>query len=247
VRDWRVGQLHKLPQVEIFRESRLDAASVLEAGCSLVGLATGATWRRDGVGRSRHLPLPGLDKARVSTPDDIMAGARPEGPVVIFDDEHYYMGGIIAEMLRRAGQAVTLVTPESLVSAFTFNTLEQAAIQRRLLELGVTLMTGKTLVALERDSAELACVFTRRTERIAAESIVLVTMQSPEDALYHELIARPDELGRAGIRKLVRIGDCLAPGTIAAAVYSGHRFARELDVIADGVSFRRENVELAEM
>ena len=41
--------------------------------------------------------------------------------------------------------------------------------------------------------------------------------------------------------------DCLAPGTIAAAVYSGHRFARELDVTADAVPFRRENVELAEL
>jgi dimethylamine/trimethylamine dehydrogenase len=149
--------------------------------------------------------------------------------------------------LRRAGSAVTLVTPESLVSAFTVNTLEQVAIQRRLLELGVTLMTGKTLVALERDSAELACVFTKRRERIAAASVVLVTMQSPDDALYHALAARPDELRRAGIRKILRIGDCLAPGTIAAAVYSGHRFARELDVIADAVPFRRETVQLAEL
>jgi dimethylamine/trimethylamine dehydrogenase len=220
---------------------------VLEAGAALVALATGSRWRADGVGRSHHQPLPGLDRIRVLTPDDIMAGARPEGPVAIFDDEHYYMGGVIAEVLRRSGSAVTLVTPESLVSAFTFNTLEQAAIQRRLLELGVTLMTGKTLVALERDSAELACVFTGRRERIAAASVVLVTMQSPEDTLYHELAARPDELRRAGIRKLLRIGDCLAPGTIAAAVYSGHRFARELDVIADAVAFRRENVRLAQL
>ena len=72
-------------------------------------------------------------------------------------------------------------------------------------------------------------------------------MQSPDDALYHELAARSDDLSRAGIRKIVRIGDCLAPGTIAAAVYSGHRFARELDVVADAVPFRRENVELAEI
>jgi dimethylamine/trimethylamine dehydrogenase len=247
VRDWRLTQLHKLAAVEIFRESRLDAAAVLEAGSSLVALATGATWRGDGVGRSRHLPLPGLDKVRVLTPDDIMAGAVPEGPVVIFDDEHYYMGGVIAEQLARAGLGVALVTPESLVSAFTVNTLEQTAIQRRLLELGVTVLTGKTLVSLETGSAELACVFTGRTERIAAASVVLVTMQSPDDALYHALVARPDELRRAGIRKIVRIGDALAPGTIAAAVYSGHRFARELDVLADAVPFRRENVELAEM
>jgi dimethylamine/trimethylamine dehydrogenase len=247
VRDWRLTQLHKLANVEIFRESRLDAAAVLEAGCSLVALATGATWRGDGVGRSRHLPLPGLDKIRVHTPDDIMAGAEPSGPVVIFDDEHYYMGGVIAEKLARSGMAVTLVTPESLVSAFTVNTLEQAAIQRRLLELGVAVMPGKTLVGLESSSVELACVFTGRTERVAARSVVLVTMQSPDDAFYHELIAQPRELSRAGIRKIVRIGDSLAPGTIAAAVYSGHRFARELDVLADTVPFRRENVELAEM
>jgi dimethylamine/trimethylamine dehydrogenase len=247
VRDWRLTQLHKLANVEVFRESRLDAAAVLEAGASLVALATGATWRGDGLGRSRHLPLPGLDKISVHTPDDIMAGVAPEGPVVIFDDEHYYMGGVIAEKLSRAGVPVILVTPESLVSAFTLNTLEQAAIQRRLLELGVALMTCKTLVALEGDGAELACVFTGRTERIAARSVVLVTMQSPDDALYHELIARSRELRCAGIRKIVRIGDSLSPGTIAAAVYSGHRFAREFDVVADAVPFRRENVELAEM
>jgi len=247
VRDWRLTQLHKLPKVEIFRESRLDAAAVLETGASLVAIATGATWRKDGVGRSHHRPLPGLDKIRVHTPDDILAGVLPEGPVVIFDDEHYYMGSVIAEKLARAGLAVALVTPESLVSAFTINTLEQAAIQRGLLELGVAVMTGKTLVALETGSAELACVFTGRRERIAAGSVVLVTMQSPDDALYHDLAARPDDLQRAGIRKIVRIGDCLAPGTIAAAVYSGHRFARELDVMADAVPFRRENVALAEL
>ncbi|HTS94623.1 MAG TPA: NAD(P)-binding protein [Stellaceae bacterium] len=246
VRDWRVGQLQKLSTVEIFRESRMDASAVLEAGCSLVALATGAVWRRDGVGRSHDRPLPGLGEIAVVTPDDILAGARPEGPIVIFDDDHYYMGGIIAEVLRRSGSAVTLVTPESLVSAFTLNTLEQAAIQRRLLELGVTIMTGKRLVSLDSDSVSLACVFTGRIEPVAATSVVLVTMQSPEEALYHELAARGDDLRRAGVQRLVRIGDCLAPGTIAAAVYSGHRFARDLDVVADAVPFRRENVELAE-
>ena len=140
-----------------------------------------------------------------------------------------------------------LATPLSLVSDFTVETLEQVAIQRRLMELEVTLLTNKKLTALDRDGAELACTFTGRKEQVATASVVLVTMQSPDDALYHDLAARPDDLRRAGIRKVVRIGDCLAPGTIAAAVYSGHRFARELDVIADAVPFRRENVQLAEL
>jgi dimethylamine/trimethylamine dehydrogenase len=246
VRDWRVAQLHKLPDVAVYRESRLDAAAVRETGCSLVALATGARWRADGVGRVHAFPLAGLDRMPVLTPDDIMDGVLPAGPVVIFDDDHYYMGGIIAEKLARAGLAVMLVTPESLVSAFTQFTLEQVRIQRRLIELGVAIMTAKSLVALHAGEAELACIYTDRRERVAAATAVLVTMQSPDDALYHALMAAPAELRLAGIRKVVRIGDCLAPGTIAAAVYAGHRFARALDVAAaDAVDFRRENVALS--
>ncbi len=225
----------------------LDAASVLEAECSVVVVATGASWRRDGVGRQHSAPLPGIDRATIYTPDDIMGGAMPEGPVVVFDDDHYYLGGVIAEKLRQAGLAVTLVTPESIVSAFTQFTLEQAAIQRRLLELGVEIMTAKTVVALHEGEVETACVYTGRRQRIPAGGVVLVTSQIADDALYQELTARPDALRDAGIRKLVRIGDCLAPGIIAAAVYAGHRFAREIDAApSDAVGFRRENVALAE-
>ena len=44
-----------------------------------------------------------------------------------------------------------------------------------------------------------------------------------------------------GPRAGTRIGDCLAPGTIAAAVFSGHAFAREIDAPDPGdVPFRRE-------
>ena len=38
-----------------------------------------------------------------------------------------------------------------------------------------------------------------------------------------------------------RIGDCLALGTIASSVYSGHKYAREMDAdVPVGVPFRRE-------
>ena len=32
----------------------------------------------------------------VFTPDDLMDGASPTGHVVIYDDDHYYMGGVMA-------------------------------------------------------------------------------------------------------------------------------------------------------
>ncbi len=44
---------------------------------------------------------------------------------------------------------------------------------------------------------------------------------------------------------MTRIGDCLAPSTIAAAVYAGHRQAREMDEEpSEAVPFRREMIAL---
>ncbi|MDX1575647.1 MAG: hypothetical protein R3285_05610, partial [Kiloniellales bacterium] len=61
------------------------------------------------------------------------------------------------------------------------------------------------------------------------------------EALYQALMAGPEALAAAGIKTVTRIGDCLAPATIAAAVYAGHRYARELDApVPEGAPFARE-------
>jgi len=94
---------------------------------------------------------------------------------------------------------------------------------------------------------EIECVFTRKVQNLPCASLVMVTSRLPNDQLYEDLTSLPEELQIAGIESVTRIGDCLAPGTIAAAVYSGHRFARELDERpTDGVPFRRELVQLAD-
>ncbi|MFQ5785979.1 MAG: NADH:flavin oxidoreductase, partial [Alphaproteobacteria bacterium] len=164
-----------------------------------------------------------------------------------FDDDHYYMGGIMAEKLRRDGHEVLLVTPAADVSNWTHHTLEQGRIQTRLLELGVEIAAHRNLAAAGDGEVELACVFTGRRRRRPCGTVVMVTARLPEDGLYHELTANREALAQAGIKSVTRIGDCLAPGTIAAAVYGGHRYARELDEPAvDGVPFRRELPRLAD-
>ena len=241
VRDYRVYQLGKLPNVEIYRDSRLTAEHVREFGFPHIVLATGARWRRDGVGRDRIRPVPGFDGAGVYTPDDIMAGATPAGPVVIFDDDHFYMGGVLAEKLRREGLEVALVTPAEAASVWTANTLEVRHIQKRLLELGVEIVPNRTVTRFDGEAAELACVFTGRQFYRPCASVVSVTARLPVEGLYQELRADPDGLAAAGIRSVTAIGDCLAPGTIAMAVYAGHRFAREFgEPPAPIVPFRRE-------
>jgi len=232
VRDWRLDQLAKLPNVEVYLQSVVDEAQVLEFRVDRVVLATGSRWRRDGIGRWREAAVPGWEAPWVLTPDDIMAGTVPDGPVLVFDDDHYYLGGVIAEALRSAGREVTLVTPANEVSAWTNHTDEQFVIQQRLLRLGVRLETGHSLARISQGASVIESIHTGSERTLDAAAVVMVTAREPDDALYQALD------GRVAID---RIGDCLAPGTIATAVYSGHRYARELDAgEAVEVAFRRE-------
>lgn len=81
--------------------------------------------------------------------------------------------------------------------------------------------------------------------QVAAASVVMVTSRLPDDALYRELAGDEERLSDAGIASLHRIGDCHGPATIAAAVYEGHRFARELGAEPEDIPFKRELTELA--
>ena len=232
VRDWRLTQMAKLDNVQHFLASTVDEDQILDFGADRVVLATGATWRRDGTGRWLEDAVPGWDLPSVLTPDDIMGGTMPGGPVVVYDDDHYYLGGVIAEQLVAAGLAVTLVTPANEMSTWTTHTEEQHRIQERALQLGIDLRTGTTLAAVTDSGAVLECVYTDRTTEVAASAVVMVTSREPNDALYHSLAGRVD---------ITRIGDCLAPGTIATSVYSGHQYAREADTpVPVDVRFLRE-------
>ena len=229
VKDYREQQLLQMANADIYRGSRLSAADILEFGFSHIFLATGAHWRRDGMGRQHRTSIPGLDAIKVLTPDELMDGAAANGRVVVFDDDHYYMGGVLAEKLRADGHEVALVTPASEVSTWTQHTLEQVKIQAKLLELGVSIHTGKYVAAAAPNTLEIACVYTERRQKLICDSLVLVTERTPNDDLYQALKSDPDKLSAVGIQTLRAIGDCYAPGIIAAAVFAGHQAAREFE------------------
>ena len=244
VRDWRVGQIERMPNVSVYRESALSADDVLAMEAPNVIVATGATWRRDGFGRRNHKPIPVNEGASILTPGDVMNGTAIAGSVLVFDDDDYYMGGVIAETLRRRGHAVRLVTPSSLVSAWTVNTLEQEKIQRQILEAGIDVTLNANLVAIRPREVDLACVFTGRAWTVNADNVALVTARTPNSGLYDALAARRDAGDAPGLRSLTRIGDCMAPGAIVHAVFSGRRAAEELDEAkADRLPFRTEPIE----
>ncbi|MFZ9038934.1 MAG: FAD-dependent oxidoreductase [Gammaproteobacteria bacterium] len=225
VRDYRENLLRQRPNVAIYLENRLSAQDVVELEIAHVLVATGARWRSDGIGRQHHFPIPGIDRLTVMTPDDVLDGAPVSGRVLIYDDDHYFMGSTIAERYRDQGLEVCLVTPASMVSVWTENTLEQHKIQHRMLALGVEVIVSHELVALAEGKATIANVYSEAQRRqVDFDTLIMVTARLPRDELYQELLAFEDRF-----KSLRAIGDCHAPGTVAAAVYDGHSAARQLE------------------
>ena len=222
--DWRLTQINKTDHIFFYPSSPMTAKDVLEAGAPHVILATGAAWRRDGLGRNISRPLQGDGK--IFTPDDLMNGNLPSGKVLIYDDDHYYMGGVLAELLAANGCEVTLMTPAPAISYWTEYTLEQDRIYRRLLDLNVTLLTHHVLASHSGTSAAVTHTMTSAESTLPCDAIVLVTDRIPNDALYHEL--KP-ALADGKLKSLRLIGDAQAPNIIAQAVFSGHLAAREFD------------------
>ncbi|MCP4391521.1 MAG: FAD-dependent oxidoreductase [Gammaproteobacteria bacterium] len=246
VRDWRLVRIQQMENVDIYLDNRLTAEDILSLDSRHVIIATGAHWRGDGVGITNWQAIPGADQDHVFAPEDIVSGAELADPVVVFDDDNYYTGALIAEKLKLDGHDVTLVTPSAQVSSWTEHTLEQHRIQAHVLELGIKVVTSQNISAIGADEVSTSCAYTERAGSLPAASLVLVTSRLPNDELYLELSADPQRLADAGIESVSAIGDCLCPSTIAAAVHEGHRVAREMDAPPENpdLPFRREIISL---
>jgi dimethylamine/trimethylamine dehydrogenase len=248
VRDHRIHLLERSANVQIYRASRLTAGDILEYGAQRVVLATGSHWRSDGVGPASPAGLPGLGLAPpdwVSAPEAIIARLLADGPLppsaVVYDDDHYYLGHSIAEMLRARGLEVTLVTPLSEISQWSYYTLEQKRIEERLAGAGIRCLTKARVTGMRGRRLDLSV----GGEPLSLEAgcLVPVTLRTPGDGLMQDLVARESEWRDAGVLSVDLIGDAEAPGTVAAAVYAGARAGRELDA-EERAPFLRERVVL---
>ena len=111
---------------------------------------------------------------------------------------------------------------------------------------GIELVLSHRLAAVGDRAVTVACNYSGREQQLDAHRVVMITSRLPVDDLYWELVGSPDPLASAGIKVVKRIGDCYGPSTIAAAVYEGHRYARELgEEPINEIGFRRELTELA--
>ena len=220
VADYRLYQLRQMPNVDLYPGSALDADSIVEFDADHVLLSTGAYWRADGAGRSRLVPIDGFEGSAL-TPDDILNGADIKGPVVIYDDDHYYMANALAVDLATRGLEVRIVSPLPTLAPWMGQTLEQPRMIGELMSHGIRMHPNTTAVGWANDALSVVRSDTGEAlPAVVGATLLAVTSRLPDHSLS-------DALSGRGIAHRV-IGDADAPGTIQSAVFSGHRHAREI-------------------
>jgi dimethylamine/trimethylamine dehydrogenase len=240
----RIQQIQTMPNVDVYLDNYLTAEDALSIGAEHIVIATGAKWRADGFGSYHEEPCLSLGPAeKIFTPNDIFMGRLPQGKVILFDDDHYYMGCVLAEALVTQGVEVCFVTPQNLVSAWGLMTDEQYQSQQRLIQLGVEIITAHGLDEFDGSTARLGCVYTEKPRLLSADAVLLVTSRTPTDDLYKEIAGKIESASEESdpVPTLDKIGDCDAPAIIAAAVYAGHRYARELGTDGVHIDYGRQD------
>jgi dimethylamine/trimethylamine dehydrogenase len=219
VRDYRLHQINQHEHANLYLNSEMTARDIADFDCDSVVLATGATWRADGVGCSQFEPL-NFGSTKVYSVDDMLNGGGPKSGsnIVVYDDDHFYMASVIAEKLARVGKSVSYVTPLPSIATWTDNTLELDAIVERLNSLDVTLLTNTQL----HDNMHFSNTLTGKKVELPVDELVFVGARTPNDRLATELISIKPKLA------LHKVGDCLVPGIVQAAVLSGHSVARSV-------------------
>ena len=228
--DNRVYEIQQKTNIEIYRESELTLSHINELDVNNIFIATGSNWRVDGIGRSRRKEITGLDNIQVLTPTDaIRKQDSIKDPLVIYDDDQGYLAGVIADHLSSLGHNVTFVTPASIVSPWTVSTLEQQRIQKSLLNQNVNIISNKIISSVNGDNLEMRCIYTNEATELACKTLILVTERLPNITLYQQLVQQAPIDSEAPKRHLELIGDALAPGLIADAVFSGHLAAENFE------------------
>ena len=227
--DNRVHEILQKNNIEVYKESRLTAELIDELDIKNIFLATGSSWRKDGIGRSRRNRIQGLETINVYSPEEAVENYKDfNGPLVIYDDEQGYLAGVVADHLNDKNIEVIFVTPASVVSPWTDSTLEQKRVQGALINSGVKIICNQSISKIENDKAFLECTYTGTITKIPCESIVMVTERISDNELYDSLTqSKLEEKKKQYNIKL--IGDAEAPGLIADAVYLGHLAAQNFE------------------
>jgi 2,4-dienoyl-CoA reductase (NADPH2) len=209
-----VGALHEAcvrAGVEIRTGTTMDAAGVAGLAPDTVVLATGAAPARP--------PWAG-ELARIVDVRDVLAGrAAPSGEVLVHDELGSHEATSAAEFLAAHGCRVELSTPAMVVAQYLGTTLDSELFHRRARAAGITMSDEQAVLSAVADGTGVRLELLRHTRGTTVSRrydwVVCAVPAVPADELWTALhgTGTPVE----------RIGDCLAPRRLDAAIRDGER------------------------
>jgi hypothetical protein len=136
--------------------------------------------------------------------------------VLVLDDVGDYTPLGLAELIAQSGRSVRIVTILPAVGLkVMLATTDFPWTYPRLVAAGVHVLTQSTVDLIEPTTVTVADIWSGKTTRLPADSVVLAMGRRSEDTLYLSLRDR-------GV-SVVRIGDCVAPREVDDATFEGVR------------------------
>lgn len=235
--DWRLSELERL-SVPIRYNVFAEAGDILERKPDLVVIATG------GIAQNPVLEAGG---DLVVSSWDIIAGAiKPEGPVLLYDDNGAHTGMTAAEMIAASGAELEIVSPERMFAP-EIGGMNHVPYARAFADKNVRVTINTRLKSVRREGNQLVAVLgsdysehasvERRVAQVVVEHGTL-----PMADLYLELKPLSRNLGAVDYKALIRqenpikmrnpegefdlfrIGDAVASRNIHAGIYDALRY-----------------------
>ena len=141
--------------------------------------------------------------------------------VLVVDLQGFYQAAGVAELLAGRGKRVEIASPNLYVGQGLGPTLDLEMWYRRAHQLGITMTPDVTVLAVEGSTVRGVHNYSgREVEWRGVDSVVTAAPNRVNDELYFAL--------KGKVAALYRIGDCLAPRRVDAAILEGYRVAAGL-------------------
>ncbi len=239
--EWRVAELDRLG-VEVRYDTYADDRVVMDLAPDVVIVATGGMPQNPAVEAGADL--------MVNAWDVVGGDARPDGDVILYDDDGSHSAMTTAEILARQGVHLELVTPERTMGV-DVGGLNLVPYARALNEADVRVTLNQRVMSIaRRPDGRLAVDIgsdhspvrhTRIVDAVVGDHGVLAN-----DELYHALVPGSLNLGEvdhhalvhgdpqtvrsneSGTYQVFRIGDAVAGRNIHAAIFDALRLCKDL-------------------
>jgi 2,4-dienoyl-CoA reductase-like NADH-dependent reductase (Old Yellow Enzyme family) len=239
--DWRLAQCERLGITMTFN-TMADVTEIEAEEPDIVIVATG------GLPQNRAVEQGG--ELSISSWDVLSGDVKPEGNVLVFDDNGAHQGLAAAEAVADSGARLELVSPERFFAP-DMGGLNLVPYMEKLTRAGARITTMTRVRALERAGNRIKAIlwspYTQADcgERIVDQAIVENATEPLADLYfalkerssnrgevdYDALVGgRPQNIGGnpGGSFRLFRIGDAVASRNIHAAIYDALRLVKDL-------------------